>query len=203
MSIRQIGVWLFGLALLGSSVGAIRMWTDTSSLRLRDVGLDPESYAVYDAVLPLSFDGHPMLPHLIVPQTVSNADLQGQPGKCFPPDVAREYGAAFTTFVLRNRAPRTLERKLSPTLPYGYVDGRHSVDHDVRLSAVGFDEHHTHAVVHMADYCGPLCGGGQYYLLEKRDGRWIVADGPDWCGWNGCVSEIRTGSTRAGSRRDP
>jgi hypothetical protein len=40
------------------------------------------------------------------------------------------------------------------------------------LSAVGFDENKTHAIVQMNNWCGMLCGGGYSHFFEKVDGNW-------------------------------
>jgi hypothetical protein len=42
----------------------------------------------------------------------------------------------------------------------------------IDVSAVGFDEQKTRAMVYLAHHCGYLCGGGRYYYLEKSEGRW-------------------------------
>jgi hypothetical protein len=42
----------------------------------------------------------------------------------------------------------------------------------ISLSAVGFNPDKTVAVVYMGHYCGPLCGGGTFHVLEKADGKW-------------------------------
>ncbi len=43
----------------------------------------------------------------------------------------------------------------------------------VTVSAPGFDEGKTRAMVYIGHLCGLLCGGGTYHFLEKRDGRWL------------------------------
>jgi hypothetical protein len=44
----------------------------------------------------------------------------------------------------------------------------------IALSPVGFSADHTAAIV-MVDFgCGGLCGGTIYYLVELRQGRWVV-----------------------------
>ena len=41
------------------------------------------------------------------------------------------------------------------------------------VSAVGFNDEKTRAMVYIENYCGLLCAGGQFYLLEKNDGQWV------------------------------
>jgi len=48
----------------------------------------------------------------------------------------------------------------------------------VEVSAVGFDPSKTRAMVYVSHYCGGLCGGGSYHLLEKSGGAWREADVP-------------------------
>ncbi len=43
----------------------------------------------------------------------------------------------------------------------------------VILSAVGFNSEKTIALVYVEYRCGGLCGSSRYYILEKRDGRWV------------------------------
>lgn len=42
----------------------------------------------------------------------------------------------------------------------------------VSFSQVGFDIEKKHSFVYMQFYCGSLCGGGNYILLEKENGKW-------------------------------
>jgi hypothetical protein len=46
----------------------------------------------------------------------------------------------------------------------------------VHLSAVGFNASRTIAFVNVDSQCGGLCGHGQPYVLEKRDGQWQKYD---------------------------
>jgi hypothetical protein len=42
------------------------------------------------------------------------------------------------------------------------------------VSAVGFNQDGSRGLVYVGHHCGSLCGGGQYHLLVKKDGRWQV-----------------------------
>jgi hypothetical protein len=55
----------------------------------------------------------------------------------------------------------------------------------VEVSAVGFARSKTRAMVYVSHYCGGLCGGGSYHLLEKVGGAWREADVPgvSTCMW--------------------
>lgn len=44
----------------------------------------------------------------------------------------------------------------------------------VSLSVPGFNEDHTEALVYVAHMCGGLCGGGEFVILKKDRGRWVV-----------------------------
>jgi hypothetical protein len=54
---------------------------------------------------------------------------------------------------------------------------------EVSFSAVGFNKDRTVAVVYATYWCGPLCGRGTYYMLDKRDGEWINVRQISHCGW--------------------
>lgn len=43
------------------------------------------------------------------------------------------------------------------------------------ISRVGFSKDGRQALVYIKNSCGGLCGGGNYMLMEKRDGRWEIA----------------------------
>ena len=45
----------------------------------------------------------------------------------------------------------------------------------VFFSKVGFNDRHDQAFVYVATSCGGLCGGGDYVLLKKVNGEWIVS----------------------------
>jgi hypothetical protein len=40
------------------------------------------------------------------------------------------------------------------------------------LSAVGFNAEKTVAVFYVGHHCGMLCGGGEFHVLEKKEGTW-------------------------------
>jgi hypothetical protein len=47
----------------------------------------------------------------------------------------------------------------------------------ITMSAVGFDQEKTRAVVYTGSSCGGLCGGWSFHLLEKLDGNWKTVPG--------------------------
>jgi hypothetical protein len=54
----------------------------------------------------------------------------------------------------------------------------------ITLSAVGFNEDKTVAVVYMGHHCGIMCAEGNFHVLEKKDGKWqpLKWNG-NWCSW--------------------
>jgi hypothetical protein len=44
------------------------------------------------------------------------------------------------------------------------------------VSRVGFNADHTQAFVYTGEACGTLCGQGEYVILAKRDGSWVVSE---------------------------
>ena len=61
-----------------------------------------------------------------------------------------------------------------------YPDSKGWVD----LSAVGFSPDKTVAVVYVGHHCGQLCGGGNFHVLEKREGKWVPLEWKgDTCSW--------------------
>jgi len=85
------------------------------------------------------------------------------------------YLPLFEDYLAKNQRKRTLERKFD--LPqYALVDfGRASAGSVVfEVSAVGFNNDRTRALVYVGHHCGSLCGGGQYHLLVKKEGKWQI-----------------------------
>jgi hypothetical protein len=54
-----------------------------------------------------------------------------------------------------------LEKKLDYSSPAIY-----------QISTPMFDSKQRYALVYFDKYCGPECGGGGLYILEKKDGKW-------------------------------
>lgn len=42
------------------------------------------------------------------------------------------------------------------------------------LSRVGFDKTHSGALVFISNYCGSLCGQGEYFILKKTGNNWKI-----------------------------
>jgi hypothetical protein len=59
---------------------------------------------------------------------------------------------------------RADERPPKESYWYGRID----------LSRVGFNSAKTEALVYTESSCGVRCGGGDFFLLRKKDGAWVV-----------------------------
>jgi len=46
----------------------------------------------------------------------------------------------------------------------------------MQFSRVGFNETLDQAIVYVGSIPGPMMGSGNYYLLEKKDGQWIIKE---------------------------
>lgn len=74
-----------------------------------------------------------------------------------------------------------LLRETEPRDGWQQFVARHGVVAYLRLSRVGFTPRRDRALVYVVLHCGPLCGHGAYYILEKREHRWqIVAQQVAW-----------------------
>ncbi len=51
------------------------------------------------------------------------------------------------------------------------------------LSAVGFDQARTRAILRINNVCGSLCGGGDYYFFIKGENGWEEVKGIPKCTW--------------------
>ena len=111
-------------------------------------------------------------------------------------------GPAISDYVRSNAKPSLLQPRIKVGVPYRLIiadeltsaiqtagwEGFYQRYPDsggwMELSAVGFNVNKTVAVVYMGHHCGPLCGGGGFQVLEKKDGKWVALD---WkgssCAW--------------------
>jgi hypothetical protein len=121
-----------------------------------------------------------------------------EPSKiCLRPDdeSAKTIGTALDDFVKVNKTKWQLQEKFRLEIPYKLVDSATIIsiinpftekedwkefyklypdsNGFVDLSAVGFNADKTVAVVSKGRWCGGLCGEGEYYVLQKKEGKWI------------------------------
>jgi len=149
---------------------------------------DAEAYEVYSAILPTSWAWQVAKAQSLVIRE------ETMPYKmCLRPDAKSEavVGPAISEYVRLNEKPWLLQRSLSIEKPYELVGSdefkksafkgdwenfykrRPNSGGWIGLSAVGFNADRTVAVAFMTHACGSLCGGGDFYVLQKKDGKWI------------------------------
>ena len=155
---------------------------------------DQEAYEVYSAILPLEWP----LEHAHAKQLIIQTETKSYK-MCLLPDKEWEekIGPAISDYVRSNARPSLLQPRIKVGVPYRLIiaDELKSVNQTaawegfyqrypdsggwMELSAVGFNVNKTVAVVYMGHHCGPLCGGGGFHVLTKKDGKWVALD------WNG------------------
>ena len=155
---------------------------------------DQEAYDVYSAIIPLEWplrDAH-------AKGLIIQSETQGYEMCLRPQDEWQEkIGPAISDYVRLNAKPSLLQPRIKVEVPYRLIiadelgfaiqtagwEGFYQRYPDsggwMELSAVGFNASKTVAVVYMGHHCGPLCGGGGFHVLEKKDGKWVALD------WNG------------------
>ena len=158
---------------------------------------DADTYDVYSTILPSEW---PIRVSHAKELIILNETRTYQ--MCLRPDAGSDVRIepAITNYVKLNAKPWLLSPKLAIEIPYRLISseqlasavGQAQWDRFYReypdskgwieLSAVGFNPDKTVAVVYVGHYCGVLCGGGGFHVLEKRDGKWVPLA---WKG-NGC-----------------
>jgi hypothetical protein len=160
---------------------------------------DQEAYEVYSAILPLESplrNAHAK--RLIIQNETKGFEM------CLRPEEEwqEKIGPAISDYVRSNAKPSLLQPRIQVGVPYHLIaadeltaaiqtagwEGFYQRYPDsggwMELSAVGFNVNKTVAVVYMGHHCGPLCGGGGFHVLEKKDGKWVALD---WkgssCAW--------------------
>ena len=151
---------------------------------------DPEVYAVYASVLPARFSsGDTDLTRVAVLQeTRSHMN-------CLP-QFGQEWNPVVENYKQENARVRTLLPGFNLGLPYTLVApailsspdaqtyARYPNGKLLSLSAVGFDETKTRALVTVQYACGFNCGGGWHILKQKDGGRWVQPkDNVPTCTW--------------------
>jgi hypothetical protein len=106
-------------------------------------------------------------------------------------DFYKIWGQVLKDYASQYRSPKTLTRSIPMKVSYELITkqnlesilkskGSWRTFYDLYpqsngyfwFSAVGFDSQKTHAIVSMGHSCGPLCGNGQPYFFEKKNGTW-------------------------------
>jgi hypothetical protein len=162
---------------------------------------DPESYAVYSALLPdRAMQG--MRRSMIVIQ----AEAASDPFGCWPsgPPIETEWKSTLESLRAENAHARTILSGFTLHVPYivlpradimafftpGSLDGwKHFYERYpdsagyAAVSAVGFDTDRTKAIVYFAHHYNYLGGDYAYHLLQKLGGKWQETQVP---GVNAC-----------------
>jgi hypothetical protein len=150
-----------------------------------------EAYEVYSAILPSEWplrDAHAKT--LIIQNETKGYEMCLRPEK----EWQEKVGPAISDYVRSNAKPSLLQPTINVEVPYQLIiaDELRSVTQTadwegfyqrysnsggwIELSAVGFNHNKTVAVVYMGHHCGPLCGGGGFHVLEKKEGKWVALD---------------------------
>ena len=171
---------------------------------------DTDAYDVYSAVLSLPENStRPKQKIYVIRQDTlrvfgAYTDSEPSSGICLRPDDEFKpiVGPAIEDYLRENKTKWRLGKKFDLDVPYELVssetvielikkngwEGFYKVYPDSRgftdLSAVGFNTDKTVAVVSKGGWCGELCGEGRYYVMQKKQGKWIPLDWRgDWCSW--------------------
>jgi hypothetical protein len=81
-----------------------------------------------------------------------------------------------TKLVTREELDAAFQRPSGAEVGDGWEGFRHHFPSSAGyliLSGVGFNSDRTIALVYVEHRCGGLCGAARYYILQKRDGRWV------------------------------
>ena len=149
-----------------------------------------QAYEVYSTILPDEWAWRDAKSKtlLIRAETVSYQ-------MCLAPDAQSRnvLDSAITDFSSVNRNTWRLDRLFDITKPYELVASdvlsapfklagpagwsNFNAEHPnsvgwIELSAVGFNDRKTIAVVYVGHHCGGLCGGGAFSVLHKVEGKW-------------------------------
>jgi len=160
---------------------------------------DPDAYEVYSTILPLEWPiRHAHAKQPLVLNETRTYRMCLRPG----PESDSRIAPAIADYLKVNDKTWLFDRKFHIEDDYDLIssqqiksalgDGQWDKFHErypnsrgwIELSAVGFNPDKTVAVVYMGHYCGPLCGGGGFYVLEKKDGKWVYLElKGESCAW--------------------
>jgi len=146
---------------------------------------DSEAYSVYASLLPKVWGdiGRPTKELVVQRDTVTYS-------RCLPSNgsLDTEWSRVVASYNSENSNNRTLVQGQSPvwTFELGSTDTIRSSNAYIQVSAVGFDELKTRALVYVQYRSGAKGGGGRYYFLQKVEGSWREArvPGGNTCGWD-------------------
>jgi hypothetical protein len=150
---------------------------------------DPEAYVIYQHALsalqwPVTF---------VRRETTIGSPRGKENVVCDPylsPDHDESWQSVLDDYVRQNSIKRTLRPLFAFKLiaseaienafrysPYDWTRFFNEIDRNgyAEVSAVGFDQARTRAIVYSARHCGGTCGKGMHTGWQKRDGRWESA----------------------------
>jgi hypothetical protein len=154
--------------------------------------VDTEEYAVYTAVL--AEKAIPKIVPGMVLLVLSPVAYGAEPDLTVE-DLRRRFERAgawiktstLTSYLSRGRVCLDLDKltvdiaveKINPRIGVVSIEQLKQVDKEIShytVSRVGFDGTRKQAIVFVVHHCGPLCGEGMAYVLEKRSGRWRIVE---------------------------
>lgn len=175
---------------------------------------DADAYEVYSAILSSPEVARlSKAKNLVIRQeTLGNfgtfLDVEHSTRICLRPDAesAKIMGTAIADYVKVNKTKWLLREKFKLEIPYKLINSETIIPiinpftekEDwkefykqypdsggfIDLSAVGFNADKSVAVVSKGRWCGSLCGEGDYYVLQKKDGKWVPLKwNGDYCSW--------------------
>jgi len=148
---------------------------------------DVEAYEVYSAILPSDWTWRDAKANTLVIQSKARAYKMCVNPEGESKEILKD---AISSYVELSKKSWLLQRFFNMEKPYElisseewkstfergswekfyerYPNSRGYID----LSPVGFNKEKTVAIVYMGHHCGNLCGGGTFYVLQKKDGKW-------------------------------
>lgn len=158
---------------------------------------DTEAYQVYSAIIPPGWLVRIAKAKALVIQAETDAGFR----MCLEPDAESKkiIGTAIADYLKVNKKTWLIQKNIKLEMPYQIIDKEkvNSIFKNeswnefnnqypdakgfIKLSAVGYNPEKTVAVVYSGWRCGIRCGGGEYHVLQKKDGKWIPLT---WSGSN-------------------
>lgn len=149
---------------------------------------DADAYEVYAAILPSDWMWSVNKAKKLVIQSKASAFKMCVTPKGESIEILKD---AISAYVELSKKSWLLQRRFSLEKPYELITSeelKSTFEHGswekfyerypnsggyLDLSPVGFNKEKTVAIVYMGHNCGNLCGGGTFYVLQKKDGKWV------------------------------
>ena len=188
MSLVVIGVFAGGCVLSSSknlNAGNIAEQTPGQSM---PVDREKETYRIYSAILDHGWNKG----NIVVRDHTDRGLFQND--DWLDTNVGKSYPDAVSDFKSANEKDRQLENGVDFTGKIALIDQdefKNTINGSdgwdafkknhpgaagiVTFSAVGFSRDGNHAVVNVSYLCYSHCGNGSFYVLEKKNGEWTIA----------------------------